>query len=151
MSDFIANPADLPVLVTLLVKWIARPQQSIIAGDSESLPPLPPELDVETGLRHLRGKRALFLKALRMFRDSCGQQFQFEFRSAVRAGDWQTSVRLVQNLKGTAATIGANHVSAAAARLEVAIRASDYAEANALLAEVSEKLRILVEGLAHIG
>lgn len=151
MSEFIAKPVALPALLGILARWMVPSVSAVVPTDGEALPPLPPELDVEAGLRHLRGKTTLFLKALRMFRDSCGQKFQLEFRLAVRAGDWRTSERLAHSLKGTAATIGANQVSAVAARLEAAIRSSDYAEANALLAELTEKLQVLVEGLAHIG
>lgn len=150
VSDVVAEPADLPALLGLLAKWTAQATASAPVADRDALPPLPPELDVECGLRRLSGKTGLFLKALRMFRDSCGEQFQLEFRSAVRAGDWQTSARLAHSLKDTAAAIGARQVSAAAARLEAAIRSSNYAVAQSLLADVAEKLRILVDGLAHI-
>lgn len=164
LNDLVAKPVIRQRLLDTLAKWMApqplkfppsTPASSVgkllPVGDGEGLPPLPPELDVEAGLRHLRGKTALFLKALRMFRDSCGHEFQVEFRAAVAAGDWQTSERLAHRLKGTAATIGANQVSAAAARLEAAIRSSRYAEAQALLAELTERLRIVIDGLAHIG
>ena len=86
-----------------------------------------------------------------MFRDSRGHQFQLEFRAAVAAQDWQTSERLAHSLKGTAATIGANEVSVAAASLEAAIRAGNYGDVQPLLADVTDKLRAIVDGLAHIG
>lgn len=157
MNDVINKPVKFSALLALLVKWTEPPEvgESIPDPtppyDDEILPPLPAGLDVESGLRHLRGKRGLFLKALRMFRDSRGHQFQLEFRAAVAAEDWQTSERLAHSLKATAATIGANEVSAVAARLEAAIRGANFAEVQPLLAEVTDKLRAIVDGLSHIG
>lgn len=152
MSDLLAKPLDFQLLLATLVRWISLPAAGmVLTADGEVLPPLPPGLDVESGLKRLRGKTALFLKALRMFRDSRGQQFQTILRTAVTARDWQTSERLAHNLKDTAATIGAKEVSAAAGQLEAAIRTGAYGEAQLLLAMVTDKLRIIVEGLAHIG
>lgn len=143
MSDLAACQADSAGLLARLAKWLSR--------EGKELPPLPPELDVESGLRHLRGKTDLFLKALRMFRDNCGLRFQQDFRAAIAAGDWPTSARLAHNLRGTAATIGAKQVASAAGRLETAIRAACYAEIDPLLDDVTQKLQVLVEGLARIG
>lgn len=146
MNQLVDKVAGLPAV---LAKWTNPSASNCTQGGI--LPPLPPELDIKSGLQRLRGKTGLFLKALRMFRDSCGRQFQLEFRSAVSAGDWRTSELLARSLKGSAATIGATQVSAAAARLEAAIQSSNYAEAKFLLAEVTEKLRVLVEQLSLIG
>lgn len=166
MSDFLNKPVDFPSLLSTLAKWLVTPglesaeqpvsspgfaELEIPVAEREPLPPLPPGLDVESGLRRLRGKTGLFLKALRLFRDSRGHQFQVQFRAAVAAEDWQTSERLAHSLAATAATIGANEVSAAAASLEDAIRAGNYWAVQPLLAKVTGKLQALVDGLARIG
>lgn len=150
MSGMLSRPLDLSALVATLCNCMA-PTAALQGRDGEVLPPLPPGLDVECGLKRLRGKTSLFLKALRMFRDSRGRQFQITLKAAVTSRDWKTSERLAHNLKDTAATIGANEVSAAAARLEAAIRLGAYGEAQLLLAMVTDKLQVIVKGLAHIG
>lgn len=165
MNDVIGKPVNFSALLVTLVKWLVPSESGksdtapvpteadapLRSDNDGTLPPLPPGLDVESGLKRLRGKTALFLKALRMFRDSRGHQFQLEFRAAVAAEDWQTSERLAHTLRATAASIGANEVSAAAALLEAAIQAGNYREVQPLLTDVTDKLRAIVDGLAHIG
>ena len=166
MNEILERPVDLSNLLTILARWLCPPNSRPGAdgngplassspgtgsGAQEDLPPLPPGLDVESGLKRLRGQKALFLKALRIFRDSRGQQFQSELRAAVATEDWQTSGRLARSLMKTASHIGANDLSHTAARLEIAIRTGNHGVVTALLAEVNEKLRIIVEGLSRIG
>lgn len=165
MSEVVERSLALSGLPATLARWMppSSPMQAPDgpaggrdpAGTAQSgrdgLPPLPPGLDVESGLKRLRGQKALFLKALRIFRDSRGHQFQLEFRAAIVSEDWRTSERLARSLMKTAAHIGANDLSEAAARLEIAIRTGNYEGVPLLLAEVNRKLRVIVEGLSHIG
>ena len=88
---------------------------------------LPPQLahaktlDVVTGLRHMMGKKPLYLAMLRRYAD--GQRHcAAEVRSALDSGDWATAERLAHTNKGVSGNIGAVSMPDLAATLEQAIR-----------------------------
>jgi two-component system sensor histidine kinase/response regulator len=167
MNDFVTKPVSFSKLLCVLAKWMLPPEPAAaerIAGETAAAPEapqkaatdgidlalLPPGLDAETVLRRFNGKTSTFIKALRMFRDSRGHQFQLAFRTAIANEDWATSERLAHSLKGTAGMIGANGVSAAAAALEAAIRAGEYGVVQPLHAQLTDQLNAIVDGLARI-
>jgi HPt (histidine-containing phosphotransfer) domain-containing protein len=78
-------------------------------------------LDIDTGLRRVLGKRALYLSMLHKFvagqRDTIAQ-----LRAALAAGDAATAERIAHTTKGVAGNIGAAGVQAAAEIVERALR-----------------------------
>jgi HPt (histidine-containing phosphotransfer) domain-containing protein len=80
-----------------------------------------PGLDVESGLRRVLGKRALYLSMLQKFvagqRDTIAQ-----LRSTLASGEVGTTERIAHTTKGVAGNIGAAGVQAAAELVERALR-----------------------------
>lgn len=104
-----------------------------------------PGLDVEKGLHHLMGKRALYLTVLRLFvRDQTGMIDAA--RQALSQGDFKTAERLAHTLKGTASTVAAPEVVAAAAQLEQISRRLKAGETLAW-APALDELRACLEPL----
>ena len=94
-------------------------------------------LDVSMGLHNLNGNEQLYNKLLRRFADSNAQAAQ-ELRTAVDAGDKETSVRLAHTLKGLAASLGAPGLSAEALAVEQKIKQDATLETDGLNALETE-------------
>jgi len=135
MNDHLAKPIEPEILWAKLARWLRpradarvpgagrsaglRPTASLLPADE--LPWKLPGLDVELGLSQLMGKQALYLTVLRLFvRDQ--SSMVATTRRALNSGDFVTAERLAHTLKGTASTVAALPVAAAAGRLEKACR-----------------------------
>jgi signal transduction histidine kinase/CheY-like chemotaxis protein len=143
MNDHLGKPIEPTELWAMLLKWV--PARAPAEG--AALPPAkaPAEvalplgiegLDVETGLRRVLGKRALYLSMLHKFvagqRDTIAQ-----LRDAVAKGEAGNAERIAHTTKGVAGNIGAAGVQAAAAEVEKSLReqrsdAEVYAHIDAL-------------------
>jgi HPt (histidine-containing phosphotransfer) domain-containing protein len=112
----------------MLLKWV--PARAPAAGGAPPPAPVAAEaalpvgvegLDIDTGLRRVLGKRALYLSMLHKFvagqRDAVAQ-----VRAALAAGDAGTAERIVHTTKGVAGNIGAAGVQSAAESVERALR-----------------------------
>ena len=107
-------------------------------------------LDVSMGLHNLNGNEQLYNKLLRRFADSNAQTVQ-EIRTAVDAGDQETSVRLAHTLKGVAASLGAPALSAEALAVEQLLKNGGTLEANGLDALEAELGRAIAAINARLG
>jgi len=162
MWDHIAKPLSVDTMLTTMAKWIrpAVPREDahpIAAADSAprpadglALPPLP-GIDTRFGLATASNKAALYQQLLLKFRDQQGDFAQL-FAQARAGTDSTAAQRCAHTLRGTAATIGAKGVQAAAEALEQACRqrASD-AQIDALLQQVLAALDPVIAGLRALG
>jgi two-component system sensor histidine kinase/response regulator len=160
MNDHLAKPIDPDQLTRALIRWI-RPRPGLgadaaapaasgpaLAGSDTPAPGLEiPGLDVQQGLRRVRGQQALYRSMLRKFahaqRDMPG-----ETARALQAGDRARAERAAHTLKGVAGNIGASALQDAAGQLEAMLR--DDAAPEALAAQldaVAAQLRALIAAL----
>jgi PAS domain S-box-containing protein len=160
MNDHVAKPIDPDQLSRALVRWI-RPRPGLgadaaapaasgpaLAGSDASAPALEiPGLDVQQGLRRVRGQQALYRSMLRKFAD--GQRdMPGETTRALQAGDRARAERAAHTLKGVAGNIGASALQDAAGRLEAMVRDATAPEALAAqLDAVAAQLRALIAAL----
>jgi HPt (histidine-containing phosphotransfer) domain-containing protein len=79
-------------------------------------------MDVARGLSVVRGKTDKYLKLLQLFVESHAEDMT-QLAARLAAGDLTAARLLSHTLKGTGATLGANHLAAKAARLEGLLRA----------------------------
>ncbi len=130
MVDFVAKPIEPDQLWLALLRWVKpkelKPQTQALVGGHATDPELATLLDIGgldtvNGLRHVLGKKALYLSMLRKF-VAGQQQVAAEITAALDAADWHAAELLAHTLKGVAANIGANELQAEAALLEAAIR-----------------------------
>ncbi len=159
MVDHIAKPFNVAQMYATIARWI-RPRAPSVA-DATALPmksaPVPAVefaalrgIDVKAGLATAAHDPALYARLLRSFRDS-QRDFATLFAQARRHADADAATRAAHTLKGTAGTIGAFALQAAAATLERACseQASESTVQSALDAVLAE-LAIVLPGLANL-
>jgi PAS domain S-box-containing protein len=127
MNDHIAKPLNVADMFTTMARWItpAKPGEVTTRPPQEesTLPRLPAieGIDAEAGLATCNGNETLYRKLLAQFADA-NRAFGPSFEQAAMGNDPGAALRLAHTLKGVAASIGAQEVSVAAGKLELACR-----------------------------
>ncbi|MBF0425941.1 MAG: response regulator [Magnetococcales bacterium] len=131
MNDHVAKPIDPANLRTVLSRWLTEypsPSEAalttpeVVAGQPGATPPfaLPstlPGIDLAAAERNVSGNLPLLRKIWFDFANKHHDSADV-LRAAVAAGQWPVVNRTAHTLKGTAATIGALRLAAAASDLE---------------------------------
>jgi len=143
MNDHIAKPVKVEEMLATLARWI-RPRA---AADGSAAFDALPGIDSRAALSTLMNDDRLYRRLLGMFVDQ-EAGFVPRFREAFLKGDWDGSRLMAHDLKGVAASVGADAVSAAAAALEAACaRGAEAGEIEALIDGVSRALEPVVAGV----
>jgi HPt (histidine-containing phosphotransfer) domain-containing protein len=154
MNDHISKPLNVEGMFATLAKWIkpsARqpaplPQAELMVDE---LPDSLEGIDMTAGLATCMGRRELYLRLLRKFRDAQAG-FAEQFQAALANPDAQAAERLAHSLRGTAGNIGAKGVAQVAAELERACQAGESAAVQGLAAEVQRVLAPTLAALARL-
>jgi two-component system sensor histidine kinase/response regulator len=143
MNDFIAKPIDPEAVFATLLKWLplatgpALQPARQAAGEAShndappavAIPDLAllerlqqlPGVDVARGLTMVRGKAGKYLNLLRRFLEGHAGDIE-KLNAAIAGGDHELAVRLAHTLKGSAATLGIDHLAENAKHIEFALR-----------------------------
>jgi two-component system sensor histidine kinase/response regulator len=161
MNDHIAKPLDVNQMFATLARWIAPKggargtvatgiSAAAAAPGGDALPELP-GIDKAAGLATAMGNVKLYTRVLIMFRDRLAN-FADQFAAARNDADATAAMRCAHTLKGTAGSIGARSVQAAAGELERACHENaPDAAIKALLDKLLAELSPVIAGLASLG
>ncbi len=144
MDDHITKPIDPDVLARILIKWVKPRAQAVHAADHAPGCPAPADADAgtifdwEKGRFYVGGDDQLLVKQLKNFVRRYARIPQTLAKLSA-AGQWHEANRTAHSLKGVAATLGMDALSACAAALE-----QSYA-ANTADGQSLEKLRELLQ------
>jgi two-component system sensor histidine kinase/response regulator len=158
MDDYLTKPIEEAELVRVLTRWLKHSEVGVRHDSSaerngrgvsrdgkfESDPNVPAiaGVDVATALNRVNGKRDLLWRLLADFRSRNADAAQ-RLRALFSAADFTGARDLAHTIKGAAATLAAQRIADAAARIENCARSSsvsttaDLAELEAALAELS--------------
>ena len=166
MCDHIAKPLDVAAMFVTLAQWIhpaaaakaAQDNANLIAAAVDGISAsghfddlFLPGIDTEFGLATALHKPALYRRLLIKFRDRQAH-FAALFAQARTGTDSSAAQRCAHTLRGTAATVGAKGVQAAAAALELACQQpTSAAHIEPLLQQVLQALEPVVRGLQALG
>jgi len=158
MNDHVGKPFELDNLVSILhrhtgftgavatpVPVVARvpavPAVSFAASDHP-----PGDLDVQGALHRVGGDKAMYANVLGAFAREMEQVPQ-QVLEALRSQEQAQAVRALHTLKGLAATVGARHLAAVAARLEHKVRGGTQVHEHG---DLVETLRNAIDALAEV-
>ena len=84
-------------------------------------------VDYDAAVTRLTGNETLYCELVKMFFE---EDFLGRLRDALEASDERAAILYAHSLKGTAANLGINRLSSAAAKVEYALRAGGLADAK---------------------
>lgn len=154
MNDLIAKPVTPTDFYASLLKWlpsaIKQPRSSPIASESlistddahwQQLARIP-GLELSSGLATMRGDIAKYIRVLELFAADCRQQAG-ELSAMLARTDFSAIEPIACSLRGRAAMLGAQKISAAADTIVSACRGSTEKDAiGALCAALSKELSL---------
>ncbi len=154
MDDYISKPIEPDRLYHVLSKWIRKTDSEVIETEfrstwSESdIAPSLIGLDVNSGLRRLKGDAVLYKKLLRKFAEKW-RDLPEKMHKALAHSDTEGLRAWAHALKGVAGNLSATALQAAAVELELAVKQTDTGYPM-LRAKVEKRIRQVEETLGQV-
>jgi CheY-like chemotaxis protein len=180
LSDYISKPVDVTNLANVLLRWVhpepaqaesvaatiiqasdhAHTLQAVedhpeylpqdpVGSKRDELPAALDSLDMVAALARLGDNKVLYRRMLLMFHAEHEQDVQ-AIRSALESNDLELARRLAHTLKGLAGSVGADELRAVAKQLETAIAQGKEPVYGELLAQVEQKLAVIMTSIARL-
>lgn len=161
MNEHVPKPIDPGELYGAIRRWFkphtqvpnppsaAAPAAGMtLRPDGKVLPEALDGVDVVDGLKRVAGNRDLYCNLLLKFRQSQASAVE-EIRESLAAGDHERAHRIAHTVRGVAGNISAKELQAAAATIDIALRESETARAEANLPALEAALRRVVSSIAR--
>jgi len=161
MVDHIAKPIEPNVLFETLLKWIpaksdpgdarstGRSATTADASEGAAAAIVIEGVDVEGGLRRMRGNRALYVSVLRQFIRDSEEPLAGKIREQIEDGDLEGARRAAHSFKSVVGTLGATSVEQHAGEIEAALaettRTDDFDDLLDVLQASSAELVTAIE------
>ncbi len=173
MSDYISKPVEVAQLASVLARWLDHPsfetalgKQSQPTDDPQAVFPVmshPPKsragldllpatldsIDMVSALARLGDNKVLYRSMLLMFHAEHTQDVP-AIRAALQSNDLELALRLAHTLKGLAGSVGADELRAVAKNLEMAIAEEKEPVYQEYLAQVEQKLALVMASIARL-
>ncbi|MBF0120852.1 MAG: response regulator [Desulfobacterales bacterium] len=158
MSDYVSKPINPSELFNVLIRWIKPRIRDLTEEQKNQLKQFKNQdicldfpknlagIDIESGLKRLKGNKQLFKDLLIGFSKKYANAKE-EIRNEIEKGEINTAKRLVHTIKGISGNISANHVHAAACELELAIEDKKEDIYSNLLLNFDQALQKVLESI----
>ena len=154
MNDFVAKPIDANQLLQVLGQYLPTlPAETATA--IESAAPAPAltlqmhSMNLDRALISTGHDRNLLRLLLQRFQTEAGSLIE-QVQQSLQAGQYRDAARLLHTAKGTAATLGADALAAAAKQAELAVRAQQPQPIDAALRHCAAELQPVLDELRQI-
>ncbi len=159
MKDHVSKPIDPDALFATLMRW-AKPHQVQVAGSqgrpanlvNEVVLPVIEGVDMAGGLKRVAGNKRLYRDLLVEFAAK-QSEVNSQILAAIDSGDNKQVERIAHTVKGVAGNIGLGNVSAAAEKLERALRETDAtvpAVVEEFTLEVSRQVQAIQQAIHDV-
>ncbi len=153
MDDYLPKPIEPDALYAMLIKWIQPGQTGHIFNEEYTssailLPEHLPGIDIEAGLKRMRGNQALFRDLLLRFRADY-EHWSGRISIAILENNREEALHLAHALKGVTATIGAMDLSTAGTSLEKHLK-TDMEDLTEIHNTVTDQLYQVLDGLKSL-
>jgi len=161
MNAHISKPISMNILYERMVQCVVPGYENnegsvaprtITADTSETEVDelLFPGINTVIGLGNVVGRKPLYIRVLKLFRDNLGHDFEDQMAEALSTGNWEMATRLAHSLKGVSRTLGALDLGDSAEILNTAAIACNVERCKEIFPSVLEQLKIVTTGLVDL-
>ena len=157
MSDWLGKPIDVADLEAVLTRWLPARHApgpphpapaSVPDALADTLPDALPGIDLAAALERFLGNRPAFLETLATFVGTHRPALE-RVPALAAQEDKEPLLRLLHTLAGSAATLGATDVEAAARALERAVRDGRAGPFDAGVRRLRDAFAVVAGAVAH--
>ncbi|MBF0544243.1 MAG: response regulator [Candidatus Riflebacteria bacterium] len=161
MSDYLSKPINPVTLFSVLKRWV-KPSTEVSSPNSKSrspsemlstgsahgaiLAPLREVINLEEGLRRIRGNTSLFLKIITDFRKDFENVIS-DIRNSIEMKDFWNARNIVHTLKGASGNISANLLFETLKEFEKNLNDSDSLDYKPLLSKLEERFSDVISAI----